>query len=61
MDRDGHQYLEVTIAADASDPRADDIEGDLTEGWGLHLIDVDVALGDLVALATTQAEAWLAR
>ncbi len=61
VDRDGHQYLEISIAADTSDPRADDIAGDLTQGWGLHLIDVNVALGDLVALAGAQAEAWLAR
>jgi hypothetical protein len=30
-------------------------------GWGLHLIDVNVAQGSLIALARRQAEAWLAR
>lgn len=30
-------------------------------GWGLHLVDMNIALGNLVALARRQAEAWAAR
>jgi hypothetical protein len=41
-------YLSVTVNADPSDPRADDIGGDLTPEWGLHLIDVSIVMGDIV-------------
>lgn len=54
-------YLEVTVHGDPSDPRVDDLAGDLTPPWGLHLVDVDLAIGDLVALAREQGAAWLAR
>ncbi|MDO9475404.1 MAG: DUF3089 domain-containing protein [Pseudohongiella sp.] len=61
-------YLKVTVKADPSDPRTDTISGDvmnadgsINEGWGLHLIDVNVAMGDIVTLAGRQARAWLAR
>ena len=61
-------YLQVTVNADPSDPRTDTISGDVMNadgtvnaGWGLHLIDVNVAMGDLVALAGQQARAYLAR
>lgn len=55
----GAQYLSVSIAADPADPRADDINGDLLPDWGLHIIDVNLTMGDLVELATMQAQAWL--
>jgi hypothetical protein len=61
-------YLQVTVNADPSDPRTDTISGDVMNadgtvnaGWGLHLIDVNVAMGDLVTLAGRQARAYLAR
>ena len=41
-------------------PRVDDIGGDLTPQWGMHLVDVNVALGNLVDLVGQQAKAWLA-
>ena len=53
-------YLEVTINADPSDPRVDDIPGNITPQWGLHLADMNLVMGDLVALANTQGAAWLA-
>ncbi|MCU0269709.1 MAG: DUF3089 domain-containing protein [Acidimicrobiales bacterium] len=56
--RNGFSYLEVTVQADRTDPRADDIAGDLTPPWGLHLVDVSLALGDLVELVAGQAEAY---
>lgn len=53
-------YLALTVMGDPSDPRTDDIGGDLTPQWGMHLVDMSVAMGDLVALAQSQADAWVA-
>lgn len=61
-------YLEITVNADPSDPRTDTISGDvmnadgtINAGWGLHLIDVNAAMGDLVTLAARQSRAYLAK
>jgi Protein of unknown function (DUF3089) len=43
---------------DPSDPRIDDSNGDLTPEWGMHLIDVNVAMGDLVSLARSEGKAF---
>jgi pimeloyl-ACP methyl ester carboxylesterase len=32
-----------------------------TPGWGLHLVDANIALGDLVGLVRAQAASWLRR
>ena len=40
---------------------ADDITGDLTPQWGLHLIDANVGLGNLVDIVRVQAAAWQRR
>lgn len=48
-------WLEIAVAGDPADPRTDDIGGDLTPEWGMHLVDVNVALGDLIELVRTQA------
>jgi len=53
-------YLEVETVADPADPRADEIPGALTPEWGLHLIDVNVVMGDVVRLVEAQAEAFAA-
>ena len=56
-------YLAVTVNADPSDQRTDQIPGDVTiggaiqAGWGLHLADMNLAQGDLIALVEAQAEA----
>ena len=50
----GFSYLQVTINADSSDPRPDDIGGDLTPPWGLHLVDVHLAMGDIENLVRSQ-------
>lgn len=62
VDRGDYQYLEVSVMADPEDPRADDFNGDFrnTVGWGLHLVDVSIALGNLLELAEGQSAAWLA-
>lgn len=51
-------YLEVTVHGDPADPRADDVPGDLTPEWGLHLVDVNLAMGDIVEHVRLQAEAY---
>jgi hypothetical protein len=57
-------YLAITVNADPSDQRTDRIPGDVTianipqPGWGLHLVDMNLAQGDLIALVEAQAEAF---
>lgn len=60
-DNNGISYLSATAHADPDDPRADDFNGEflIFPGWGLHLVDMTLALGDLVELGQSQAEAWL--
>ncbi|HEX7133643.1 MAG TPA: DUF3089 domain-containing protein [Iamia sp.] len=55
-----HDYLAVGLA-DPDDPRPDEgfVAETLGHSWGLHLVDVNVALDDLVALAERQGAAYL--
>lgn len=61
---DGFSYLSVKVHGDPADPRTDDIAGDVLvakmvqRGWGLHLVDVNLAMGNLVAIVGEQAKAW---
>ena len=57
-EHNGFVYLSLIVKGDPSDPRIDDIGGDLTPEWGMHLIDVNVAMGDLVSLARSQGKAF---
>jgi hypothetical protein len=57
--------LVVTVHGNPSDPRADDIPGDLgapgsaTQArWGLHLVDMSSTMGDLLAVVSRQAAAF---
>ena len=61
LDDNGISYLQATANADASDPRADDFNGEFTifPGWGLHLVDITLPMGDLVELGSAQSTAWL--
>jgi hypothetical protein len=55
----GFGYLSVTIDADPADPRTDDLAGDsLGPEWGLHHLDSNIALDDLVAVVAAQAESY---
>ena len=60
-------YLEVTVNGNPSDPRVDDIVGDIGRtgnvlaNWGLHLIDVNLVMGNLVDIVGQQAKAYLAK
>jgi len=56
--RDGFSFLEITVLGNSADPRPDDISGDLTPDWGLHLVDVHLAMGDLVKLVGAQIAAY---
>ena len=59
-------YLAVTVHGDASDPRTDEITGDVVANgivladWGLHLIDVNLAIGNLVDIVGQQSKVYLA-
>jgi hypothetical protein len=54
-----YTYLALTVLGDPADPRTDDIGGDLTDAWGMHLVDANVAMGDIEALVARQARAYL--
>ncbi|MGH9428340.1 MAG: DUF3089 domain-containing protein, partial [Terriglobia bacterium] len=60
-------YLEVTVHGNPADPRTDDIVGDVAVGgqvqadWGLHLIDVNLAMGNLIDIVRQQSKAHLAK
>jgi hypothetical protein len=60
-------YLEVTVNGNPADPRIDDITGDIgavgkpLANWGLHLIDVNLAMGNLLDLVDAQSKAYRAR
>ena len=57
-------YLEVTVHADTSGHRTNDIIGDITAdghvlaNWGLHLVDINLALGNLLDIVGHQAKTW---
>jgi hypothetical protein len=60
-------YLALSVNADPADARTDRIPGDVTllgmaaPGWGTHLIDVNVAQGDLIGLVAAQSAAFARR
>jgi hypothetical protein len=60
-------YLEITVNGDPADPRTDNIPGDLGVGnqiltdWGLHLIDVNLGMGNLVEIVQEQSRTWRAK
>jgi hypothetical protein len=62
---DSGSYLEVTVHGDPKDPRVDDIVGDVMANgkvqktWGLHLVDVNLAMGDLLNVVSQQSQAYL--
>jgi pimeloyl-ACP methyl ester carboxylesterase len=59
-------YLEVTVHGNPADPRTDDIIGDIgapprvATDWGLHLVDANLAMGNLVDIVRQQSDAWTA-
>lgn len=66
MEREGAGYLAMSVNADPADPRVDEVTGDVVvagrrlDDWGLHLVDMPVAMGDLVELTARQYASWAA-
>jgi DUF3089 family protein len=58
MQANGATWLQVDDLGTASDPRPR-VADTLGPTWGLHLVDVNLALGDLVRLVRGQAAAYL--
>jgi hypothetical protein len=60
-------YLAVSVNADPKDERTDVIPGDVVVAgirqpdWGLHIVDMNLAMGDLIALVEAQRDAFLRR
>ena len=60
-------YLAVSVNADPADARTDRIPGDVmlggqpAPGWGIHLVDMNIAQGDLIRLVQAQSAAFAAR
>ncbi|MEO8114974.1 MAG: DUF3089 domain-containing protein, partial [Phenylobacterium sp.] len=60
--------LEAHGAGDPADRRADDIAGDVvglggkvSADWGLHLIDANIAMGNLVDIVGAESKAYRAK
>jgi hypothetical protein len=59
-------YLAVTVHGDPAGPRVSNITGDVVVNgevrpdWGLHLIDVNEAMGNLLDIVDQQSKAFLA-
>jgi len=62
---DNATYLEVTLHGDPAGRRTDSIGGDVggsanpQPDWGLHLVDVNLAMGNLIDIVGSQAKSWL--
>jgi hypothetical protein len=60
-------FLKITVNVDPNDPRADDIPGDLgmvgkpQANWGLHLVDVNLTIGNLLEIVGQQAKTYLSK
>ena len=60
-------YLKVFVNGVPSDPRLDDITGDLMAGpqvqanWGLHLIDMSLGIGDFVEIVGEESGEYLGK
>jgi len=50
-------YLQMTVHGNPSDPRTDDIFGDINAQWGLHLVDANIAMGNLIDIVRQQSQA----
>ncbi len=65
VNRGGFSYLAVTVHADPADKRTDAITGDVVVAgkvqpqWGLHVIDMHIAMGNLVDIVKRQSAQWV--
>jgi len=61
---DAGSYLAVATHGDANGPRVDDIGGDVViagkvqPDWGLHLIDANLAMGNLIDIVSAESKAY---
>jgi hypothetical protein len=58
VEANGFSYLDVTLHPDPAGARVDDIPGDLTPEWGLHLVDVNLVMGDIVDMVREQTATY---
>jgi hypothetical protein len=62
-----HNYLAITLHPTPGGARTNDITGDLVVGgqlvkaWGLHRIDMNLTMGNLIDVVRAQGKAYLAR
>jgi len=60
-------YLAVTVHPAAGGARTNDISGDVVvnghvlEDWGLHLIDANLTMGNLLAIVGDETKAYSAK
>jgi hypothetical protein len=60
VSNDKGSYLAVTVHGNPADPRTDEITGDVVRDgkvlpdWGLHLIDVNLSMGNLIDVVRDQ-------
>ena len=63
---DEFNYLAVTVHPDPAAARTNEIAGDVIASgsirpeWGLHLIDVDLTMGNLLDIVAAESRAWAA-
>jgi hypothetical protein len=66
VDNEHGSYLAITVHGDPAGPRASDISGDVVvrgqviPEWGLHLIDVGEAMGNLLDIVGQESAAFTA-
>ena len=64
INKGGFNYLAVSINADPADKRTDAIGGDVVVNgslrplWGLHIVDMHIAMGNLVDIVARQSVEW---
>jgi hypothetical protein len=67
VQKNGFSYLEVHVDTAAPGPRTHEISGDVVQGgqvnaaWGLHLIDANLAMGNLVDIVGAEEKAYRAK
>ncbi len=65
VSNDSGSYLAVSVHGDPAGPRASDIVGDVVVNgqvlgeWGLHLIDVNLAMGNLLDIVGQQSKSYI--
>ncbi|MCB0977495.1 MAG: DUF3089 domain-containing protein [Acidimicrobiales bacterium] len=55
----GAHYLEVTETVGREERRVTDLGGRLTPEWGLHLLDMNLVMGDIIDRVKDQTKDWL--